>query len=94
MVKLHFLGTSNAFGADGRSTSCYLLQGSKTILMDAGYSSLSNLRSIQKSQLDLDAILISHLHPDHMIGLPQFVIEGKYVEKRQTKIPVYGPNGL
>ncbi|MCE7733379.1 MAG: MBL fold metallo-hydrolase [Candidatus Heimdallarchaeota archaeon] len=94
MVSITFLGTANAFGHQGRHTSCYLIQGSKNILVDAGYSMFSAIRSQFRIFPNLDAILISHLHPDHYMGLPQMVIEDKYVIKRTKKIPVYGPIGI
>ncbi len=94
MVKITFLGTSNAFGHKGMHTSCYLLQGSKTILLDAGYSLFSAVRSKFVKFPKVDVILISHNHPDHFMGLPQLVLEDLYVIKRNYQIPVYGPIGL
>lgn len=94
MVSITFLGTSNAFGHQGRHTSCYLIKGSKTVLLDAGYSMFSAIRSQFRDFPELDAILISHNHPDHYMGLPQMVLEDKYVIKRVKKIPVYGPIGI
>lgn len=93
MVKLTFLGTANAFGHDGRLFSCYLLRGHHTILIDAGPALFSALKGNDLSINDIDAIVLSHLHPDHYLGLPQIVLEDYYVIKRKTKIPVYGPEG-
>ncbi|OLS24118.1 MAG: Ribonuclease BN [Candidatus Heimdallarchaeota archaeon LC_2] len=94
MVRITFLGTSNAFGHKGRHTSCYLIQGSKIILLDAGYSLFSAIRSKFDKFPNIDAILISHNHPDHFMGLPQLVLEDLYVIKRNYKIPIFGPIGL
>lgn len=94
MVKIIFLGTSNAFGHKGRHTSCYLLHGSKVILLDAGYSLFSAVRSKFDEFPKIDAILISHNHPDHFMGLPQLVLEDLYVIKRNYQIPVFGPIGI
>lgn len=94
MLTFRFLGTGNAFGAGGRRQSCYLIETDKIILLDAGYATLSALRSVSLDISQIDAILISHVHPDHYMGLPQFVLEDYYVIKRETSIPVFGPIGL
>ena len=94
MAELIFLGTSNAFGHDGRHTACLLLSGSHNILVDAGYSVLSAVRANFQPFPKIDAILISHIHPDHFMGLPQMVLEDYYVIKRDYSIPVFGPKGL
>ncbi len=93
MVKLTFLGTGNAFGIGGRRQSSYLIEGSYTLLLDCGPSTIPALRGKNKSFLDIDAILLSHLHPDHYLGIPQLVIENYYVLKRVKPVPVYCPIG-
>ncbi|MHA2251999.1 MAG: MBL fold metallo-hydrolase [Candidatus Kariarchaeaceae archaeon] len=93
MVKLYFLGTGNAFGHEGRLHSCYLIEGSKTILLDAGFSTFPALRGQNLDIRKIDVILISHLHPDHYMFLPQLALEDYYIIKREGKIPVYGPIG-
>ena len=93
MVKLTFLGTGNAFGIGGRRQSSYLIEGSHTLLLDCGPSTIPALRGKNKSFLDIDAILLSHLHPDHYLGIPQLIIENYYVLKREKPVPVYGPVG-
>lgn len=93
MVKLTFLGTGNAFGIGGRRHSSYLIEGSHTLLLDCGPSAIPALRGKNKSFLDIDAILLSHLHPDHYLGIPLLVIENYYVLKREKPVPVYCPIG-
>lgn len=93
MVKLTFLGTGNAFGIGGRRPSSYLIEGSHTLLLDCGPSILPALRGKNKSFLDIDAILLSHLHPDHYLGIPQLIIENYYVLRREKPVPVYCPIG-
>ncbi|MHA2278885.1 MAG: MBL fold metallo-hydrolase, partial [Candidatus Kariarchaeaceae archaeon] len=75
-------------------SSCYLIESSVTILLDAGYSLFSAIRKYYNEFPNLDAILISHNHPDHFMGLPQMVMEDKYVVKRKTSIPIYCPIGF
>lgn len=93
MVKLTFLGTANAFGHGGRRRSHYLLEGSTKALIDAGYDTLSGLRSVGLTVSDIDYIFLSHLHPDHYLGLPQMALENYFVIKRREPIYVYCPPG-
>ncbi|MCY3412931.1 MAG: MBL fold metallo-hydrolase [Candidatus Heimdallarchaeota archaeon] len=93
MVKLTFLGTGNAFGDDGRRPSAYLIEGSRTILMDSGPSVGPALKKQGKTIHDIDVIILSHLHPDHYLGIPQMTLENFYVTKRTNKIPILAPYG-
>ena len=93
MVDLYFLGTGNAFGHDGRHTSSYLILTEKKILLDAGFSTFALLRNIGFTVDDIDVILLSHLHPDHYMFIPQIALEDYHVIKRSRKLPIYGPEG-
>jgi len=93
MVDFTFLGTGNAFNMGARNSSCYLIQGSKNILLDAGPQVLPALHKhgIPPSQIDM--IVISHLHPDHMGGLSFMMLDDKWITKRKTPIKVIVPKG-
>ena len=93
-MDFYFLGTGNAFGHGGRRRSHYYWEGSSSLMIDAGYDAMSGLRSIGKNISDVNMIFISHLHPDHCLGLPQFVLEDFYVLKKEEPIEVFGPKGL
>jgi ribonuclease Z len=93
MVKLTFLGTANAFGHGGRRRSHYLVEGETKALIDVGYDTLSGLRSVGLTVADIDYIFISHLHPDHYLGLPQMALENFFVIKKENPIYVYCPPG-
>ena len=71
----------------GSKGNCTLIQSDKAnILLDAGYSYRSILRELQKRGLtpkDIDAIVITHEHGDHVNALPMWT---KY-----TPTPVYAP---
>ncbi len=92
-MKIIFMGTGNAFGHNGSLPSCYLLEYEYTVLLDCGPSIFPALKSNNKSINDIDAIFISHLHPDHILGIPQLALENFYVIKRDRKIKVYSPIG-
>lgn len=63
--------------------------------MDMGNGSLGVLQRRLKLQ-DLDAVLISHLHPDHCIDMAGLHVAVKWDPRGwgRGRIPVWGPNGL
>jgi ribonuclease BN (tRNA processing enzyme) len=92
-VRVTFLGSGNAFAAGGRSHACILLQhGGGTLLLDCGGSSLPAItRTIDPG--DIDAVAISHLHGDHIGGIPFLLDEQKW-NGRTRPIVLGGPPSL
>src|SRR5260370_42378574 len=43
---------------------------------------------------DIESILITLFHADHIAGLPFFILEANYVLKRQASLTIAGPPGL
>ncbi len=64
-----------------------------TILVDAGRGVMQRLSQIGVPTAELDAILITHLHSDHLVGLPDLLLTGWVVERRTRPLQVYGPPG-
>lgn len=65
-MKLTVLGNNGPFPAAGGACSGYLIQkGNTKILIDCGNGVLANLQRVIRFE-DLDAILLTHLHSDHM----------------------------
>lgn len=85
-MKWTILGKSGGFPAPGGATSGYLLQVlDKNILVDCGSGVLSNLfRHI--SVASLDAVIITHLHHDHVSDLQ--VLRYAIDLSRRNDIPV------
>ena len=69
-MKLTFLGTGTFFVQENRTSSAYLLEASgKKILVDCGPGTLYRLAQIGFKLTDLDAVFITHFHPDHTSDL-------------------------
>lgn len=89
-MKLTILGNNGPYPAPGCACSGYLLEsdsGDTTILIDCGTGVLANLMAADA--LDrLDAVVLSHLHFDHMSDLlpMQYAIQ---FHPRQRPLPVY-----
>jgi ribonuclease BN (tRNA processing enzyme) len=64
------LGCSGTFASAGGACSGYLVQSDRTtIWLDCGPGTLGNLQQ-HVALADLDAIVVSHSHPDHWLELP------------------------
>ena len=93
-MRVHFLGSGDAFGSGGRNQTAYLLEdGPRLFLLDCGPAALPALRRAGLDPADLDAVILSHLHGDHFGGLPFFFIHYLYDRPRSRPLEVAGPPG-
>ncbi|MCK6548958.1 MBL fold metallo-hydrolase [Myxococcota bacterium] len=90
---LTVVGSADAFNASGRAHSSYLLQGEGlgTLMIDFGGTSLQALRRLGRSPRDVDALALTHLHGDHVGGLPFLFIDAMYNELRERPLSIVGP---
>ena len=92
-LKLTVLGCSGSFPGPGGAASGYLVEGGGTrIWLDAGSGTLANLQR-HVGLPEIDAIVLSHEHPDHWADIEGYHIACKYFTRR-TGVPVYAPAGL
>jgi ribonuclease BN (tRNA processing enzyme) len=83
------LGCSGTYAAPGGACSGYLVSGGGVaVWLDCGPGTLANLQA-HVSIEDLDAVVVSHSHPDHWTELPVFRNAMKYGLER-SGLPVYG----
>ena len=89
-----FLGTSAAVPSKDRSTSCIAVrEGRDIVLLDCGEGSQRQLMASPFSFMKIGAVLISHLHGDHVFGLPG-LIQTMGLSGRTEPLAVYGPKGI
>ncbi|SFD37308.1 Ribonuclease BN, tRNA processing enzyme [Lentibacillus persicus] len=92
-MKLTIIGYWGGYPAPGGATSAYLLeQDDFTLLIDAGSGALSKLQHT-KHVMDLDAVILSHYHNDHVadIGVLQYAwLVQSYIRERNEILPIYG----
>ena len=70
--------------------SCFVEGPEKTIMFDVGGEGSVLLRNMEKLSLDpksVDVVVLSHIHNDHIGGLPDFL-------KRNSNVTVYMPESL
>jgi ribonuclease BN (tRNA processing enzyme) len=93
-VKLVVLGASGTWPNPDTATSGYLVQQDGfNLWMDSGTGTLANLQ--QHIELGaIDAIVISHEHPDHFVDLYPAFYAWHYGELGVPGLPVFVPTGF
>lgn len=94
LTRISFIGTGSGKASLNRFHSSFLIEHPEfNLLVDAG-DSVS--RALLKSEIDfnsIDGVLISHLHPDHICGLPSLLIQMK-MNKRKDPLKIFFHNSL
>jgi ribonuclease BN (tRNA processing enzyme) len=86
-VRLTVLGKSPSWQDAGGACSGYLVEdGDIAVLIDCGNGVFSKLR-LFRDYVDVDAVVLSHLHADHMLDLVPFSYALTYAP-RQQPVPV------
>ncbi|MDQ2754847.1 MAG: MBL fold metallo-hydrolase, partial [Actinomycetota bacterium] len=92
-LSLTVLGCDGSYPGAGGACSGYLISdGETSVWLDAGSGTLANLQRHVAIE-DLDAVVISHVHPDHWTDLEHLVTACRWVVGRRG-VPVYAPVGL
>jgi ribonuclease Z len=93
-IKVTLLGTGTPQPVMERFGSSILVQaGSETLLFDAGRGCMQRLLQIKCSYNKIDALFLTHLHSDHIVGIPDLWLTGWLISKRAIPLMVFGPKG-
>lgn len=65
--------------------------GSVRLLVDAGRGVVQRLHQLGRGSSDV--LFLTHLHSDHVVGIPDLLLTGWVTEGRNTALHVYGPQG-
>ncbi len=97
-AKLHVLvvGSSDAFNAAGRANASYLVEGPGVgpLMVDFGPTAMLSLRQLGREPQSIEAIVLTHLHGDHTVGLPFFIIDAMFNQPRKRPLRILGPKGM
>jgi ribonuclease BN (tRNA processing enzyme) len=93
-MKLTVLGCAGSFPSTDSACSSYHLEADGfRLLIDFGTGSLSALQRYKDIRA-VDAIVLSHLHSDHVLDACSYVVVRRYApDGPYPRIPVYGPSG-
>jgi len=98
-MRLTVVGCSGSFPGPSSPASCYLVQAEDegrtwNLILDLGNGALGALQR-HIDPMDIDAVLLSHLHPDHCLDLCGLYVMAKYglPPASHPRTPVYGPQG-
>lgn len=90
---LTVLGMDGSYPGPGGACSGYLLRcGDFTTWLEAGPGSMANLQ-LHIGLGELDAVVVSHAHPDHWSDLEGLYVAMRYFFGRRG-VPIYAPQGL
>lgn len=88
-----FLGTAGATPTATRTTAATLVRrGGERLLVDCGEGTQRRLLGSAAGLADLDTILLTHLHLDHVLGLPG-LLSTFALRDRDAPLSLYGPPG-
>ncbi|HLR95037.1 MAG TPA: MBL fold metallo-hydrolase [Jiangellaceae bacterium] len=96
-LRLTVIGCSGSLPGPRSAASCYLVQSPTTsVVLDLGNGALGPLQQYLGPH-DLDAVLISHLHPDHFVDLCGLYVALRYgpqAGQGHARLPVWGPASI
>jgi ribonuclease Z len=94
MLELALVGTGGTMPLPNRWLSSSLIRfGGHLVLFDCGEGTQISLRSLGWGIKDIDLILISHVHGDHIAGLPGLLLtQGN--SGRTEPVAIVGPPGV
>jgi ribonuclease Z len=94
LIKVTLLGTGTPLPVMERFGASILVEaGGKTLLFDAGRGCLQRLRQVNVFYNQIDALFLTHLHSDHIVGIPDLWLSGWLTSERTTPLEVFGPAG-
>ena len=93
-MRLTIIGCSGSFPGPDSPASCYLIEEEGfRLLLDLGSGALGTLQR-HASLYEIDAVCLSHLHPDHCLDMTGYWVARTYApDSPYPRIPVHGPPG-
>ena len=92
-VRVHFLGSGNAFSDGGRANAAiHVTAPGVSLLLDCGGSALPAIKK-HVDPATIDAVAVTHLHGDHFGGITFLVIEQHFAGRKKPLV-VGGPPSL
>jgi ribonuclease Z len=79
-MRVTLLGTGTPFPSAERFGSAILVQvADKRLLFDCGRGVVIRLTQAEVNPKDIDALFLTHLHSDHVVGIPDLWLSGWFL---------------
>jgi len=93
-LKVIVCGSRSPLPSPGRAEACILVEaGDDIYIFDMGNGSVNNLTQYQLPWPNVQAVLITHMHSDHVADLPDAHLQS-WIQGRTEPLKVYGPEGI
>ena len=94
MIEVCLLGCGGVMPLPDRAlTSLYVRHNGRAILIDCGEGTQTSLRRCEVKHSQIDAIMFTHLHADHISGIVGLLLTFG-LEGRTEPLKIYGPRGV
>ncbi|NQD68572.1 ribonuclease Z [Bacillus haikouensis] len=88
-MDIHFLGTGSAYpGSERENTSICFSNDGCHVLLDVSGNPCRKLKQLKVDLGDLDAVIFTHFHIDHIYGLPS-LLWGMWLEDRKKPLRIF-----
>jgi ribonuclease Z len=93
-IRVTLLGTGTPRPLMDRFGPSILVEaGHEKLIFDVGRGAMQRLYQLGVSYADITGVLLTHLHSDHTVGLPDLWLTGWLISNRATPLTMWGPAG-
>ncbi|MCU0730984.1 MAG: MBL fold metallo-hydrolase [Hyphomonas sp.] len=94
-LHVYVCGAGSPFPDPLRGGPCLaVVAGDEHVVIDAGSGGVRTLTRMGYPVGKIDAVLLTHLHSDHMDGLGELLMQAWVNGGRKVPMPVHGPSGV
>lgn len=88
-LSLFFLGTGNAFTKTAFQTNLLIIKGQDHLLVDCGTLCSYAFENMYNGRItDVKNLLLTHPHADHIGGVEELALAGKYITKKLVNLVI------
>jgi ribonuclease Z len=93
-LRVFVCGSASPLGTTDQAQTCIaVLTPEHFYLIDSGAGSTNNINRLRLPMRDLDGLLLTHFHSDHIAEIYEVNL-ASWVQGRPTPLTVYGPSGV